>query len=706
MVYHYIGIMLEKPFIQALSRYLVLFIALASISCSGPNPGGEGQEGDTVNPALSENTTTGVLRNPLRVIVRPEPVSFLPRNAEPVRIDREIAQGLAEFMDREYVPVVVSNYADMIDQLQDGKADLIAASMTITGPRSEQVLFSIPYLHVDELLIVPDGEDQAGEWRNLDGKTICVREGSSYEETLEELRESGIDLSISRMSEMMNTEEIVDLVVEGVCPATVVDTHYWSAINRFYEGVQSLRALAEARPVALAVDPGNTDLKQQIDNYLTIRALTGEREYFFTDDLPDLKKRRRLRMITRNSAVTYYLYRGSPFGFEYELLERFAGQQGLHLEIVIPPDNESLIPWLNEGRGDVVAAMLTLTAQRQEQAAATRPYFYSDEVVVIREDDNVESITDLAGRTVHVRQSSSYYRTLQELQQQVNGMIIDPAPEEMQTSEILRRVEEGEWDITIANRELLQIEQTYGHKLKAAFSLSENDGLAWYVRDTNPELMQALNEFISEEYRGLFYNLRKARYFENRKFITRAESEWRLDQGGVISPYDDLVKKYATRHELDWRLIVSQMYQESRFEHDLESWAGARGVMQLLPRAAREVGVKKLNTPEQSIKAGIRYLRRMIDLFDPRLPLETRIRFGLASYNAGRGHVLDARRLARQQGLSPDIWYDNVETAMLLLSDPKYYRKARFGFVKGEEPVNYVRQIEARYLTYVNQLSQ
>ena len=165
-----------------------------------------------------------------------------------------------------------------------------------------------------------------------------------------------------------------------------------------------------------------------------------------------------------------------------------------------------------------------------------------------------------------------------------------------------------------------------------------------------------------------------------------------------------LVKKYAAKQELDWRLLDSQMYQESRFDPNMKSWAGARGLMQLLPRAAREVGVRSLDTPEQQIKAGVRYLRRMIDLFDPRLPLATRIRFGLASYNAGRGHVLDARRLARQKGWSPDTWYGNVERAMLLLSKPEYFQKARFGFVRGEEPVQYVRDIETRYAAYIQQL--
>jgi len=127
--------------------------------------------------------------------------------------------------------------------------------------------------------------------------------------------------------------------------------------------------------------------------------------------------------------------------------------------------------------------------------------------------------------------------------------------------------------------------------------------------------------------------------------------------------------------------------------------------MQLLPRAAREVGVKgNLYDPENSIKAGVRYLRRMINLLDPKLPMSERIRFGLVSYNAGRGHMLDARRLARKEGLDPDVWYDNTEKAMLLLSRREYHSKSRFGYVRGSEPVNYVREIENRYFNYARHL--
>ena len=690
-------------------RILFAALLLLIVSCSG----GEGSEQAAKKTAASQGQQPAGEKpgakksdgNPLRVIVRPEPVAFLPRNAEPVRLDRDIARGLAASLGRRYQPVVVKDYPEMINRLLAGDGDIIAASMTVTKARSGRVLFSIPYQHVDELLVVPAGKEAAAHWQDLNGKTICARRGSSYVETLTQMQEQGVGLHIQLQPEDEDTEEIVDKVVSGDCPATVVDSHYWGALKRYFDGVQALRPLAEDRPIALAMRPDDLELKKQVNRYLIKRALTGRRDSYYTDDLAGLKKRQRLRMITRNGAATYYLYRGSPFGFEYELMHRFAEQQGMRLDIVIPDDNESLIPWLNEGRGDVVAAMLTVTPDRSGRASFTRPYFHDEEVIVTRSNDDIKDIRDLAGRTVFIRKSSSYYRTFQQLQEKVSGMRIRFAPEDMQTDEILQRVDEGEQDITICNQELLEIEQTYGRKLRAAIPVGGKSDIAWAVRKSNPELLQALNRFIKKEYRGLFYNVQKQRYFEDSKVIARADSPWRLDKSGRISPFDNIVRKYAARNNLDWRLILAQIYQESRFHPKKRSWSGAEGLMQLLPRAAREVGVDgKLTDPETSIKAGVRYLRRMIDLFDPKLPLQTRIRFGLASYNAGRGHVLDARRLARRQGLSADVWYGNVEQAMLLLSKRKYYSKARFGYVRGSEPVDYVRQIEDRYFSYIKQL--
>jgi membrane-bound lytic murein transglycosylase F len=143
------------------------------------------------------------------------------------------------------------------------------------------------------------------------------------------------------------------------------------------------------------------------------------------------------------------------------------------------------------------------------------------------------------------------------------------------------------------------------------------------------------------------------------------------------------------------------MYQESRFDPLAHNLTGAKGLMQMLPRTAEELGVTNLTEPEQAISSGIRYLNWTRDRFSKDLPVQEQIFFSLASYNAGFGHVKDAQRLARQLGLRDDKWFNHVEKAMLLLQQKEYYKKARFGYVRGTEPVNYVRDIHQRYLSYI-----
>ena len=170
---------------------------------------------------------------------------------------------------------------------------------------------------------------------------------------------------------------------------------------------------------------------------------------------------------------------------------------------------------------------------------------------------------------------------------------------------------------------------------------------------------------------------------------------------GQISPYDKLVRKYADRYGFDWRLVTAQMYQESRFNPKAKSHVGAKGLMQLMPRTAKAMGVKNASDPAHNIKGGVKYMDWLRDRFDSNLPISERLWFTLASYNAGAGHVHDARRLARQLGYDPDRWFGHTEEAMLKLSKKEYARKARFGYVNGREPVNYVRDIRQRFEAYV-----
>lgn len=636
----------------------------------------------------------------LRVIVRREPVEFVPRSAFPVTLDRSIASELAHELGVRLELIVADDYDVMMEKLLGGEADVIAASMTVTEARKKRVAFSTPYLYTDELLITRTGAEAPSGIRSLKGRDVCVKRSSPHFETLLALNK-GAGFNVFEMPETLEDEKMLDMVSRGECYATVADSRHWEAVSGAYANLAVSITLAKDRAIALAMRPNATKLKRRINGFLTSRALAGRRDTLHKDDLDGLKRRKVLRMITRNNAMTYYIYRGTQVGFEYELIKRFAESQGLRLEIVVPPRHKDMIAWLNEGRGDVVAAAMTITAARERRVAFTVPYNHVEEVVVAREDnDEINGPLDLEGKTLYVRKSSSFYETLMELRKAVRGIKVGVLPEDMETEEILAGVDEGRLEATVADSNLLDLERSYGRPLKAVFSLRKTVH-GWAVRNGNEDLLAALNEFIASEHRGLFYNTLKEKYFSEKRTIDKAHKDFRSDVSGKLSPYDDIVKKYSDVFGLDWRLVVAQMFQESSFDPGKVSWAGAMGLMQLMPGTAGELGIEDLFLPESSIKGGTAYLAELIGRFDASIPLRERIRFALAAYNVGYNHLTDARRLAERLGYNPNIWFGNVEMAMVLLQKPSYYMSARYGYCRGSEPVAYVREIQTRYNAYV-----
>ena len=301
-----------------------------------------------------------------------------------------------------------------------------------------------------------------------------------------------------------------------------------------------------------------------------------------------------------------------------------------------------------------------------------------------------------------MRRSSAYWETLHELKSNGMKIHVKAVPESEETEDILAKVASGDYDLTLADRHILDVELTWRDDIKPVLDSGKEVAHGWVTRASSPELLKAVNQYIKRKYRGLFYNMTRTKYFEKPKTIAK-RLEQRVDNGsnGKLSPYDDFVKEYAEQYNFDWRLVTAQMFQESKFNPKAKSWAGALGLMQIMPRTARELGVKNLKDPKLSIEAGIKYLDWLRDRFEPELPIKDRMWFTLAAYNAGPGHVHDARRLAKRMGLSSTRWFDNVERAMLLLSKRKYAKQARHGYVRGREPVNYVRQISDRFQAYV-----
>jgi membrane-bound lytic murein transglycosylase F len=454
-------------------------------------------------------------------------------------------------------------------------------------------------------------------------------------------------------------------------------------------------------PLVLGFRAEDVQLRSRANELLISQAFA-EREEIHREDLEGIRRRGSLRLIATPHVGSYYLDRGDPRGFEHDLLQRFAKEEGLTLEVVSPVDAAELEAWLAEGRGDVVAAHPDGPRVAGGRMAVTRALAVVDLVVVARDDDPhpVRDLADLAGRVLAVRAGGPERDVANELADAVEGLTIEAVPDRVGAVDLLAGVGDGRYDVALAPASLVRVEQHAGRRLEAAIPVGECRP-AWGVRRSNPALLAALDAFLAREFRGSEYNVLWRKYMRSGAAVARAGSG-----ADRLSPWDPVVRRWAAAYDLDWRLLVAQMYQESRFDPVCVSPAGAVGLMQIVPETAARLGLEDPTDPEDSIRAGAEYLHRLAGLYSPDLPLATRLRFALASYDAGHGHVMDARRLAAQMGLSPDRWYGHVERAMLLLEQPEHFERARCGYCRGSETVRYVAEIDRRYRLYVRNVPQ
>ncbi|MGD8566516.1 MAG: transporter substrate-binding domain-containing protein [Gammaproteobacteria bacterium] len=652
------------------------------------------EQGDL--PALKE-------RGKLRILVSDAglEVPYLPRQGLPVHYESDLIIRFAQEQGLKPEWIYVKRFDRLIPMMLEGKGDVIASNLTITDQRKEQVAFSVPVAVAKEQLIVRS-DNPVKDLKDLKGKTVALLKSTSYWETMQRHKSNHPGIDLQQVPASNSVIDLLDGVAAGKYDATVADSNLINAVLPAQPDLKVAFSVSGERPIGWAVRPDAEKLQQALNNFLNRENLISRSGKNYKADLDQIKERNVLRVITRNNAATYFLWRGELMGFEYELAKHFADRMGVRLEMVVAPTRDVLLRWLVQGKGDMVAASLTIPEINPSPTVRySRPYNKVYEIIVGRsDDDEMDDISQLAGRTICVRRSSSYWRTLQDIRQQGVDMNIKVVPENEETEQIIAKVASGDYDLTLADSNILNIELTWRDDIKGLLNLGKEVSHGWVVRTDSPKLLQAVNDYLDEEYRGLFYNITHKKYFEKPKTIAKRLQQ-RVDRGdGQLSPYDDMVRQYAQEYNFDWRLVVAQMYQESRFDPQAKSWAGARGLMQVMPRTARELGIHNLRDPKQGLEAGVKYLDWVRERFEPELPVKDRMWFTLAAYNAGVGHVRDARALARRQGWEPTRWFGNVERAMLLLSKRKYARKAKHGYVRGSEPVKYVRQIRDRYLAY------
>jgi membrane-bound lytic murein transglycosylase F len=413
------------------------------------------------------------------------------------------------------------------------------------------------------------------------------------------------------------------------------------------------------------------------------------------DALEVIEKRKEITVLTVNNENCYYTYRDRPMGFEYDLAKAFSRYLGVRLRVVTSSWQE-LYSKLESGEGDFIAANLSFSRSQRGLVDYSDGYLVVRQQVVINKDNTqIKKLEDLNGRTICVRRGSAYEETLKELRRKKWDIRIQTY-EDMPTAELIRMVADKKIEMTIADSHIAMLNRRYNPDIKIAFSIGNPRMLSWAVRKGENALLDKIDEFlrnIKEDgtfkkiYNKYYANVEDFDYVDLKKYHESLEE--------TLPKYRWIIQNAAQKYGFDWRLIAAMVYQESHFDPGATSFTGVEGMMQLTQDTATDMGVQNRRSVERSIMGGVRYLKELYDKFDEAKGPD-RLYLALASYNVGKGHVIDAQKIAAEKGLDYNSW-SVIEEVLPLLSYRKYYRKTTYGYCRGSEPVKYVNRIRTYY---------
>jgi membrane-bound lytic murein transglycosylase F len=409
-----------------------------------------------------------------------------------------------------------------------------------------------------------------------------------------------------------------------------------------------------------------------------------------------------LTMLTRNGASTYYLGPDGPTGPEVDMVRAFCDYLGVDLHIRAAAAFSGLAGMLNSGQGDLIAANLTRTPERELQFNFGPDYQKSTiEVVYRRGQKRPRSMEDLVGLNVMVIAGSSYEDALREARAKVPDLKWE-ARDDVGMEELLLAVSDGAVDATLVDSTIYSLNGQFYPRVAKAFELPGALPQAWaFPGGSDDTLVQRARTFF-RQYResGELAALHDA-YFGHSERIDRVGMFQFLRQVRKrLPPLIPVFQEAAAAHDLDWRLLAAVGYQESHWDPEASSYTGVRGIMMLTQRTANQMGLSDRLDPKQSIDGGARYLMRLHGRIPNRIPEPDRTWLALAAYNMGMGHLEDARVLTEEQGGDPDSW-DDVSQRLGLLSQEKYYSQTRYGYARGFEAQHFVENIKSYYDTLV-----
>ncbi len=435
-------------------------------------------------------------------------------------------------------------------------------------------------------------------------------------------------------------------------------------------------------------------------------------------DLDSIRARGRLVAITDFNSANYFVYKGEPMGFTFDILKAFTAHLGIGLDIITETHLQEAVKMLNDGEADIIASSITFAPGEVDQYHRTAPVGETRQVLIQRKPRNwkkmnasaIESMLvrnreGLTGRSVYIEEGSEIQLVPGSASGSAAGNItVVKVPYE---SDILTDlVETGEIDFAICDENMAKVSSASYPDLDVSTPVTEEQSYSWAIRkEHSAQFQKEFDQWLTTFRKTDMYAVLYDKYFRNSRSADIMKSDSYSLNSGRVSQWDDIIKLYSVSISWDWRLLASLICQESRFIPDVQSRRGAYGLMQVMPETGKHFGIDITASPRNNIKAGTEYIKWLHSIFDPKVPDKDELtHFILAAYNAGPGHVLDAMKLAEKNGNDPTKWENNVEVWLQKKSDPKYFNDSvvKNGFFKGKESVAFVNQVLGRYQHYKN----
>lgn len=410
-----------------------------------------------------------------------------------------------------------------------------------------------------------------------------------------------------------------------------------------------------------------------------------------------IKQKKRLNVVFLNAPSAYLIGVDGPQGFEYDLLKSYAQHLDVKLHIITAHTVAEALELGKRSDVDIVSASLAKTPKREKIYNFGPSYFEVQEEVICNRDMLTSSkfprdVEDLSGLNIVVGTNTSYIESLRTLQK--DGYDINvTTTDEYSTEELLEKVAKNEINCTVADSNIYSLNLRYIPNIVMAFSISKREQLAWILPKNAKQLESDMYKWLNEyNQKGLMTQLKDhyysyilfSDYYNTTMFYKRIRVR--------LSKYQKDFIDAAQRYDIPWTLLAALSYQESHWNPRAKSFTGVRGLMMLTRKTAKMHGVKNRLDPIESIVGGTKHLKQMLRVVPEKIKGENRLKFALAAYNIGFGHVKDAQKLAKKLGLNENIWSD-LKIVLPLLSQKKYYRNLKYGYARGSEPVKYVESI-------------